>query len=87
MRRKGDPVPSIEYLRSLYTGAEAPDDEWCAPWSGVWGLRRAGPEAELMPVAQAYLLGCRLKSPPDDPVPRAVALYNCKTVYIVESVA
>ena len=28
LRRKGDPMPSIEYLRSLYTGAKIPDGEW-----------------------------------------------------------
>ena len=28
LRRKGDPVPSIDYLRSLYTGAKPPDNEW-----------------------------------------------------------
>ena len=41
LRRKGDPVPSIEFLRSLYTGANAPDNEWCAP-RGLEGCQVCG---------------------------------------------
>ena len=35
LRRKGDPMPSIKYLRSLYTGAKIPDGEWCAAIAGL----------------------------------------------------
>ncbi len=63
MRRKGDPVPSIEYLRSLYTGAKAPDDEWCALTRRSVGQGRAAPEAESVPVAQVILQGLQVQPP------------------------
>ncbi len=63
MRRKGDPVPSIEYLRSLYTGAKAPDNEWCARWSGVWGLRRAWYRSRANACGASSLAGLQTQQP------------------------